>query len=566
MNENSFQMTRLGVLSRAGWGLILTATLAGCSSDSNGDSKDSDDDGGVAGSGNDATGGRAAVGGGHSASGGDEGLGGDGSGGASGGANSTGGTGSGGETNMGGSDPGGIVGDCPSGTFDDDADPRTHCVAQSSCAPGEFVVAEGTPSLDRECEVCAEGEFSSTVNAESCSLWKECTWALGGIAQSGTSSEDTVCGPASDYRQFGTTEVDGIQDIAVSVDGSVYVAGVTRGPLVSPTLFADAFLRKYDSNGNVVWTRQFLPGQALDLAVDAEGDVYVVGQKINWGIPVTTSGFIQKFDPEGTTLWSHDLGIGIIGNNDSIEIDAHGDVYVSGSVDGDLAGVVGLQDIFLRKYESDGAASWTKQFGTTGWDVPLGLDSDGSGDVYVGYSSSGSAHLVKYDADGEVVWTETVANSTFVIQEVVGDGADAIYVVGDTTVAMEGPVGGIRDGVVRKYGTTGAVEWTRQFGSPDADNVKSAAVSADGRLIIAGDIYSKRFGADELNSPFLRVYTASGVVQSTRYFGTGSSDVCEGVAVTSDAIYVAGPTLGAFVGTNQGSADAWLARFPFAAP
>lgn len=60
-------------------------------------------------------------------------------------------------------------------------------------------------------------------------------------------------------RQFGTSSYDNECGVAAGPQGEVYVAGWTRGALPGQTFAGedDVFLRKYDPDGNEVWTRQF---------------------------------------------------------------------------------------------------------------------------------------------------------------------------------------------------------------------------------------------------------------------------------------------------------------------
>ena len=57
---------------------------------------------------------------------------------------------------------------CPDGTWDDDGDPGTACIAWTDCVPGEYVSMDGTPVTDRECTTCPPGTDSTETNAPAC--------------------------------------------------------------------------------------------------------------------------------------------------------------------------------------------------------------------------------------------------------------------------------------------------------------------------------------------------------------------------------------------------------------
>src|SRR5262245_1827914 len=60
-------------------------------------------------------------------------------------------------------------------------------------------------------------------------------------------------------HQFGTATSDEASDVAVDASRNVYVVGNTDDALPGQAAVGgvDLFLRKYDSAGNEVWTRQF---------------------------------------------------------------------------------------------------------------------------------------------------------------------------------------------------------------------------------------------------------------------------------------------------------------------
>jgi len=90
---------------------------------------------------------------------------------------------------------------------------------------------------------------------------------------------------------------------AVDTAGNVYVTGYES---VAGQSF-NTWIRKYDKNGNVVWTRTFNGAQnGVDfgngITVDASGNVYVAGQEEGAGYQ--SDIWIRKYDADGNVLWT----------------------------------------------------------------------------------------------------------------------------------------------------------------------------------------------------------------------------------------------------------------------
>src|SRR5690554_2062034 len=81
---------------------------------------------------------------------------------------------------------------CEAGTWDDDADPASACVAWTDCAVGEFVATSGSAIKDRACASCGPNRYSETVNAETCLLGSACA-AGEFVATPGTPTTELSC-------------------------------------------------------------------------------------------------------------------------------------------------------------------------------------------------------------------------------------------------------------------------------------------------------------------------------------------------------------------------------------
>src|SRR5262249_54190957 len=233
------------------------------------------------------------------------------------------------------------------------------------------------------------------------------------------------------------------------------VVGFANSTLPGQTSIGGAFVRKYDSDGNELWTRQFGSGfadEATAVAVDGSA-VYVAGFALG-ALPGQTSAggddaFVRKYDTAGNELWTRQFGTPGSDQVTGVAADAAG-VYLSGFASGTLPGQTGAggQDAFVRHYDADGNVLWTSQFGTASMDSATGIVVDASG-VYVsgftggtltGQTSAGDddAFLRKYDASGTALWTRQFGSGGADQATGVAIGATGVYVAGFTGDALPG--------------------------------------------------------------------------------------------------------------------------------
>jgi hypothetical protein len=323
-------------------------------------------------------------------------------------------------------------------------------------------------------------------------------------------------------RQFGTTAEDVAGGIAQDSTGFT-VVGTTGGPLVRAVKGgADAFIRRYDRSGKLLWTRQFgTDGQdmAVDVAADS-GGITVVG---------VTDG---SFSGGATTL--------------------------------------GTDDLFVRRYSRSGTHLWTRQFGTTKDEDAGAIAANGSGIIVVGTtwgtlagtSPAGDADAVvrKYDRTGKVLWTRQFGTGE-------GDSADAVAIDGAGFTVAGGTDGDLAkknagpftDMYVRRFDPTGKALWTRQWGQKGDDQALSLA--ADGTGVTAvGYTHADPYG-NESSQAFIRRWDRSGRLVFGRIFGSTASEIAWGVAADSAAITVTGYTYGSMDAQNKGSFDAFVRRY-----
>lgn len=132
-------------------------------------------------------------------------------------------------------------------------------------------------------------------------------------------------------------------DIGIDSSGDAYVAVY---PMSTP-----AQLAKYDRTGKQVWIKS-LATSGLDvvdgLAVDAMGSVYVAGS--TYPSPDQGDARIVRFDGGGNELWTRDLATAERDSAFDIAVEADGHVYVVGPTQGNLGALnQGTEDAWIAK-------------------------------------------------------------------------------------------------------------------------------------------------------------------------------------------------------------------------
>jgi hypothetical protein len=177
------------------------------------------------------------------------------------------------------------------------------------------------------------------------------------------------------------------QALALALDhkGGVYVTGRSRNSVGD----WDYLTIKYDAaQGTALKTVRYNSGEndmPKALAVDGTGNLFVTG-----GSQQATTGYDYltiKYNTDLDTVWTrryNNPGVDDYEMANDMALDAEGNVYVTGV---SYRGLDGVYDYATVKYNPQGVESWAIRYEGPGDDIPRAIAIDPEGNVFVtGYS------------------------------------------------------------------------------------------------------------------------------------------------------------------------------------
>jgi len=393
-------------------------------------------------------------------------------------------------------------------------------------------------------------------------------------------------------QQLGSPGFDLTPTTATDTSGNVYIAGGTTGSLGSPSSgqHRDALAAKYDSNGNLLGTRQFgSPGGASTIAgigTDGQDNSYLVGSTEG---PLATplqataaDAFITKYDSNGNQLWIQQFGKDYLFQGNSIAVDNSGNAYASG-VDVSpfpqtIPGLLNLNDAaWVAKYDTNGNRQWFTEIGDpTAFNESYGNAVGKNNDVFatgwtlgnLGGQNAGlyDAWIGKFDSNtGQSLWTRQLGTPDYDWSwSVATDSQDNVYGTGWTlgTFAGQQRTGNSYDAWVTKYDSQGNQQWIRQFGDSADTEAFHTYVDSQDNILLTGYTNGNLGGANAGSfDAWVAEYDTNGNQKWIKQFGTPGLD--EGYGITADNkgnVYVTGVTAGSLGALNSGSVDSWTAK------
>lgn len=269
-------------------------------------------------------------------------------------------------------------------------------------------------------------------------------------------------------RKFGAAVNEPATDIAIDKTGNLFVTGITFGSLAGPNAGSfDVWLAKFNSSGQRLWTRQLGTSgfdESNGVAVDSVGNVYITGNTPgSLGGPNAGSddAWLAKYNTNGQRLWIRQLGNSEANWSESVAVDSTGNAYITGRTGTGNLGGTGTGLTFIAKYNGSGNRLWVTQYDddeVESSDIKVDSSNNiwtaGGGGNLVGGSGYGSIDAVfsKLNSNGVLLQSTYLGtSSTESTAAIALNTLGNVYITGTTFGSLGGASAGGTDIFVAKY-------------------------------------------------------------------------------------------------------------------
>jgi len=373
---------------------------------------------------------------------------------------------------------------------------------------------------------------------------------------SNLSGTPTSVGSTEQQASTGTTTA---QATVVDSSGNVYVLGNATGNFGNQLNQGsqDVYLTKYDSAGNVTWSKLVgSAGSASGVVITGSTTAAVTTTSITNG---NTDSFVASYDANGNQNWIQQIQTLATNQANAVSVDASGNVYIGGSVSGGVIGKgqtsTGTPDAYLAEYNSSGKLVSENQFGTSTGSSQVSATAVGSdGSLYVASVQNGDAVVSKYASGAGInsapVWTQDLGalQSGGAIASMTVSGSQ-VYVSGTTsngnlTAGGQASVANAATGGTDAFvfnltdnGSSATPDFVSYVGTSASEQGGAVTVGPDGTIYLAGTTTGTLPGQtrsiQNTSNAFAAALNANGTVAWTQQFG-GASGQSTGAAVAVD--------------------------------
>ena len=346
-----------------------------------------------------------------------------------------------------------------------------------------WAVGPGSKDNGRSAKQTSDGGYIFVHNAQAIGLNKYDFWLVKTDAKGNISWTTSFFGDSSNI--FG-------RSVQQTSDGGYIILGeYTMGSN------RQMWLIKTDSNGKEMWDRFYGYGDqqedASEVQQTSDGGYILVGTTSQ----SRSNVFLIKTDGIGNTQWYKQKGY-----DDSNERGASAQQTSDGGYI--LTGITDqfddLGDLWLVKVNADGGTAWHNHYGVSNiYDEGTSVRQTTDGGYIIagetGPLANRDIYLLKTNSIGNQQWSKTLGGPKSDWNAVVQQTMDGGYVIAGSTYSYGA---GMSDGYLIKTDATGNTLWTNTFGGSGPDYFYSVQQTKDGGYIMVGSTESYDDGSSDV--------------------------------------------------------------------
>jgi len=311
--------------------------------------------------------------------------------------------------------------------------------------------------------------------------------------------------------------------------------------LIVPTLLLLAFVLQdvLADTGDTLWTNfygHYFPEIAYSVQETLDEGFIIAGYAVVSGVN-NKDFFLVRTDSDGNPIWSktyggdfEDVALSVVATDDSCFV-AAGWTKSFGA---------GETDFYLIKVDASGDTLWTQTYGSPYEDIAKCVQQTTDGGYVIcgetdydnGQQDDFDVYVIKTDALGEITWTYHSGG-------VANDGANSIIQTSEGDYMLTGYTAfgnGFDNIYVEKISNSGSNIWYWGF-HPGTDNLGYSIVEAsDGNYVVAG----RTFQGDDFNQFYLMKINNYGSILWEKTYGDFHTELAYSIDKTPDDGFIIG--------------------------
>lgn len=205
-----------------------------------------------------------------------------------------------------------------------------------------------------------------------------------------------------------------------------------------------------------------------------------------------TDVYLMKTNYYGDTMWTKRYG-GVKNDWGTIvrQTTDNGFIIAGGS---ESFGSGFEHDLYLLKTDSLGNLIWSTAYGDSHYESVFSVQetTDGgyilAGNISIGWTGQRDINVVKFDAIGNVIWTQIVGGANDEYLNEIQQTLDGGFVLIANTNSFGA---GNKDALLVKMDSVGAIQWSKTYGTPNLEEGNSVQQTSDGGYVLTGVAFNK---------------------------------------------------------------------------